>query len=105
LTFPTLLTLEQVCDGAGGGKGGKGKGGAPGGGKGAGGKGMPKGPKAGGATGVAERSVSADDECAVEEKHTAKTPGNAHLAYNADGYYVKAAACYINAAYRKAGGK
>ena len=92
---------DFVCDGAGKGKGGKG-------GKGKGGKGFPKGPKgaksAGPSSEMAERSIMADD-CAVEDKHVAKTPGNAHLAYNADGYYVKAAACYINAAYRKAGGQ
>jgi pimeloyl-ACP methyl ester carboxylesterase len=90
---------DFVCDSAGKGKGGKGK---------FGGKGFPKGakgPKAGGPVSeMVERSIMAD-ECAVEEKHVARTPGNAHLAYNADGYYVKAAACYINAAYRKAGGQ
>lgn len=30
--------------------------------------------------------------------------GNAHLAYNADGYYVHRAACYVVSQYKKLGG-
>lgn len=30
--------------------------------------------------------------------------GNAHLAYNIDGYYVYAAACYVASQFKKSGG-
>jgi len=38
----------------------------------------------------------------AEKGHKAK--GSAHMAYNADGFYVEAAACYILAKYKAAGG-
>jgi hypothetical protein len=45
------------------------------------------------------QNPAADAKCSgpeVEEKgHVAKSSKGAHLAYNADGYYTRAAACYI----------
>jgi hypothetical protein len=48
---------------------------------------------------AAFQNPAADAKCAgpeVEEKgHVAKSSKGAHLAYNNDGYYTRAAACYI----------
>jgi hypothetical protein len=45
------------------------------------------------------------DTCGEEETgHRAAKGGGAHLAYNGDGYYVKAAACYIAKKFKEAGG-
>jgi hypothetical protein len=43
------------------------------------------------------------DECAAEEKRTAKSAKNAHLAYNEDGYYIGKAACFVVSQFKKAG--
>jgi hypothetical protein len=42
------------------------------------------------------------DECAAEEKRTAKSAKNAHLAYNEDGYYIGKAACFVVSQFKKA---
>jgi hypothetical protein len=39
-----------------------------------------------------------------EEERGHKATGQAHMAYNRDGYYVEAAACYIVKKFKAAGG-
>jgi hypothetical protein len=52
------------------------------------------------------QNPAADAKCSgpeVPEKgHVAKSSKGAHLAYNNDGYYTKAAACYIYNRYKAA---
>jgi hypothetical protein len=48
--------------------------------------------------------VADADDCSFEDKYVAKSPKNAHLAYNDDGYYIKKATCFVLAQYKKLGG-
>ena len=56
-----------------------------------------------------QKSVDIRADCATTENvevrgHQAAKGGNAHLAYNTDGYYVWAAACYVVSQFKKAAG-
>jgi hypothetical protein len=103
-----------TCDGSGDSGGGKfgGKAGGKAGGKGSG-KGFGKGGTAidkGETTEVVSfnediRAIEQQGSCGEEETgHRAAKGGGAHLAYNANGCYVKAAACYIEKKFKEAGG-
>lgn len=49
--------------------------------------------------------MAATPECAEALAAPTKDKGKGgHMTYNSDGFYVKAAACYIATAYKKVGG-
>jgi hypothetical protein len=54
-------------------------------------------------------SALADEMCSgpevAEKGHQAKGNEGAHMLYNKDGYYTRAAACYILKAFKAAGGQ
>jgi hypothetical protein len=75
------------------------------------GKGKGGSPPTGGSITPTRRSTNADEpdvcsdsvpEAGYEAKAGVKTGTGPHLSYNIDGYYVKAAACYIQKKYKGA---
>jgi hypothetical protein len=92
---------DNICEGSGKSKGGAG--GAPG--------GAPRPPKGKGEDAPAPRLrrdlMAPAAECVADVQERGHQPAykgeGAHLAYNKDGYYIKAAACYVLEQWKKSG--